>query len=262
MTIRLASPLMLLLLAGCAAEPTGVWALTGSGGTFIEEGISAEAMQDDCAVGFDRFVLVWGGRFIEGSGGVHVAEVPGAQVFDLVPPGPHDLGATEAPVGDHDHLHAVVQPAADAAPGNVDAATVAELGGAGLSMILQGTVTCAGGAVSFDWRFDRATGHHCFADVVIGEGQTATTAYTVAGQRLFQTALQDFDAPLAGQPFVDADADADGEVTLAELDAVDIATPGYDLATWSGVATLADYVTVQTFYFLQTDGSQCVPEIL
>lgn len=261
--IRLASSgLALLLLSGCGG-PTGSWTMTGSGGAYIEDGIPAADMQDGCSVGFDRFLVSWGGRFIEGSGGVVLGEIAGAQVYDLALPGPHDMGTIDGvPVGDHDHLHTIFQPDATATVGNVDEPTRAELTDGGLSMIIEGAVTCGGATVAFEWEFDRATSHHCFALVPIIEGGTTSTTYTVAGQRLFSSALQDFDAPLLGQPVVDADADGDGDVTLSELEAVDIVALGHDLATWTGVETLADYVTVQTFYLVQTDGSQCVPEVL
>ncbi len=258
---RPSGALLLLLLSGCA--PTGSWSLTGSGGSFVEEGIPSSAMQDGCSVSFDRFLISWEGRFIEGSGGVHLAEVEGAQIYDLALPGPHDVGTADGvPEGDHDHIHSRFQPNPGATAGNVDDDTAAELVDGGLSMLLEGGITCGADAVDFSWAFDRATSHHCFAAVPVIGGETTTTAYTLASERMFSTALQDFEAPLRGQPFVDADADLDGQVTLDELASIDIDSTGYDLATWTGIGTFADYVTVQTFYFVQTDGLQCVPELL
>ena len=246
-----------LLVAGCGG-PSGSWSLTGAGSDLVEGGIPATL--DGCSVAFDRFLISWDGRFIEGPGGAVVAEVVGAQVYDFVPAGPHDLGtATNVPVGDWEHVHAIHQPAA-ASPGNVDAATTAEL--AELSMLLGGEVTCGGDSVTFSWAFDRMTKQHCYAEVTIPDGGEGTTAYTVAGELLFATGLQAFDGLYAGQPIVDADADGDGAVTLAELAAVQRADVGYDPGSWDGIDTLADYVTVQTFYFVRSDGEQCTPEIL
>lgn len=258
------APEVLLALALCAGcEATGSWALTASGGALIEEGIPASEMSDGCSVAFDRFLVSWDGRFLEGAGAAVIGEVVGAQVYDLALAGPHDLGAADGvPLGDWDHVHAVHQPDAGATAGNVDDATAAELASNDLSMRIEGTVTCGADAVTFGWDLSRGTKHHCYALVPIEADETTTTAYTIAGERLFATALQDFDAPLAGQPFVDADANGDGEVTLTELDGVDLPTLGYGLGDWDNVVSFADYLTVQTFYFVQSDGNQCTPEML
>ena len=53
---------------------------------------------------------------------------------------------------------------------------------------------------------------------------------------------------------LDADADADGAVTLAELGAVDVAGLGYAVGQYSEVTTLADFVAFLTQTLGHVDG--------
>ena len=47
---------------------------------------------------------------------------------------------------------------------------------------------------------------------------------------------------LQGQAIVNADADADGTVTLEELAAVDVATIGYPVGTHTEITNLSDFI--------------------
>ena len=258
MTLRGCELPLLLLLTGCA--PRGDWALTGSG-PLIEGGIPSTAMADGCSVDFERFLISWDGRFIERGRADPVGEIVGAQVYDFAQPGPHDLGTAQVLLGEWDRVFAILQPSADATAGNVDAATASEIADAGVAMRIEGTVTCPGSFVAFRWDVDRMIKHHCFAEEVITQEATATTAFTVAGERLFSTALEDPSAPMRGQIFVDADVDGSGDVSLAELEQVRLQDVGYDDADWN-LDSLDEFIVVQTFSFLQTDGSPCRPERL
>ena len=57
-----------------------------------------------------------------------------------------------------------------------------------------------------------------------------------------------------GQAIADADADADGVVTLAELEAVPVATLGYQVGQYSEVTNLAQFVGFLTQTLGHVDG--------
>jgi hypothetical protein len=59
---------------------------------------------------------------------------------------------------------------------------------------------------------------------------------------------------LRGQDIVDADADADGEVSQDELAAVGLAELGYDVGSWSEVTDLEAFIAALTHTLGHIDG--------
>ena len=102
-----------------------------------------------------------------------------------------------------------------------------------------------GDAVS-DWTFDPSVRYRCLADapleVVVPDGDSITTQITIHGDHLFYDSLAGEGEELQGLAIVNADADADGTVTLEELAAVDVATIGYPVGTHTEITNMADFI--------------------
>lgn len=230
-----------ILLAACGGE--GTWTLTTWGEDYIEVGIPAEDFADGCSVTYSEFLVTFSGRaLVDGNGDV-AGEVSGAQVYDLVPAGPHEMGATEVRADHYDRVDATIAPSAGATGGNVTEAQVAALVAAQGSIRAVGTVTCGADTVAFDWVFDTDTTYACEPeDLTIPAGGDDATELTIHGDHLFYDGLEDPDAVVRGEAVVAADADADDVVTLAELSAVSVAALGYDVGRYSDVTDLAAFV--------------------
>ena len=226
-------PLLLLPLVACSG---GDWAVTTWGEEYIEEEIPAAAFADGCSVVYDTFALeITEAALLDGNGDV-AGDVPAGR-FELTTVGPQDLGAVEVRATHYGTARFVV------APADGDAVHVA------------GTMTCGPSSVTFDWSFDTATTYLCEPeDLTIPAGGESSTQLTIHGDHLFYDGLEAADAVIRGQAFVDADADGDGEVTLAELGDVDVASLGYSVGQYSSVTDLAGFVTFLTQTLGHVDG--------
>jgi len=222
-----------LLLTACGS---GDWVVTTWGEDYIEEGIPAADFEDGCSAVFDRFeVVIAEAALLDGNGDV-AGDVAGRTV-ELTTEGPQGLGAVAVSATHYDTARFVV--ASEDGP-SVQAA---------------GTVTCGDTAVGFDWSFDTDTTYLCEPDdLTVPAGGEATTELTLHGDHLFYDGLEAEDAAVRGQAIVDADTDADGEVTLAELEAVDVAGLGYTVGQYSEVTNLAEFVTFLTRTLGHVDG--------
>ena len=231
MTLRTLPVLSLLVACG----GTGDWTATTWGEEYIEEGIPAEEFEDGCSATFSTFeVEVTEAVLLDGNGDVAADAGPGR--YDVTDPGPQTMGTAAAKATFYDSARFVIAPAS------------------GDAVHAIGEVTCGGETKSFDWSFDTSTTYLCEPeDLTLAAGGSATTELTVHGDHFFYDGLEE-DAVVRGQAIVDADADSDGEVTLAELGAIDIASLGYNVGPYSDVATLADFVTFLTRTLGHVDG--------
>jgi hypothetical protein len=110
---------------------------------------------------------------------------------------------------------------------------------AGISVYVTGTAERDGSVKRFDWPFrERILYHDCFvpnddgtkSEGIVVEGkQTLSLNIEMQTEALFRDQLDPSVAVLRFQPFADADADADGNVTLDELDGTTLAdlAPSY-----------------------------------
>jgi hypothetical protein len=226
-----------VLLAGCGGE--GSWILSTWGEDYIETGIPAAEFADGCSVVFERFEVVDSDLALLDGDGATVATIDGAFTVDMAEPGPLELGSAPVPATHYDTVTWRIGPTADQA----------------VSVAVAGTIACGGQSVSFAWDFDTDTTYHCEPeDLTIPAGGDDVTELTVHGDHLFYDSLEDPDAILLGQAFVDADADVDGEVTVAELEAVAVAELGYDVGSRAEVTDLYAFVAFLTRTLGHVDG--------
>ena len=229
--------LISLLLASCGGE--GTWTLTTWGEDYIEIGIPAGDFADGCSVVFDRFEVVDSELALLDGDGAVVGEIAGSMVVDMAQPGPVELGSVDVPATHYDAVSWRIGPSDDEP----------------VSVSVAGTITCGEQAVAFAWDFDTDTTYHCEPeDLTIPAGGEDSTELTVHGDHLFYDSLEDPDAALRGQAFVDADADSDGEVTVAELEAVSVAELGYDVGSRSEVTDLYGFAAFLTRTLGHVDG--------
>lgn len=241
--------LAMLALSACAGE--GDWTLTTWGEEYIEESIPSADFADGCEVVYDTFLVVDQDLALLDGDGQVAGEIPGALVFDMTQAGPHEVGTVTVPATHYDTVTWRIAPAADLEPGNATDDQVSRISDLGASIVAEGTVTCGDTTVSFSWDFDTDTLYECEPeDLTIPAGGNDETELTVHGDHLFYDGLENPDAEVRGQAIVDADADADGEVTMDELEAVSVAELGYDVGSRSEVTDLGAFVA----YLSQTLG--------
>jgi hypothetical protein len=203
-------------LAACDDAGTGTIDIRAYGESFIEAGIPAEAMADAWSVTFTRF-------------DVQLSDI---SVAGTTLAGPYSV-ALASPSDGLGHSVATI---AAAASRHADHAFTVD------SIIVEGRATLGENSKTFAWTFALPT-RYSACDTVTRVRDGATTAFqiTVHADHLFADSLVAEELRLVFQPFADADANGDGNITEAELAATDIGSfdPGSDgniddLWTWLG----------------------------
>ncbi len=245
--------LALIPLVGCGGE--GTWEVSTYGEPYIEEEIPAADFADGCSATFDTFqVLIAEAALIDGDG-TAATSMADAQVFDVAKAGPHSVTTLDAPATFYDTARFRIAPASAAVGGNVDDSEATALADSGDSIWATGSLTCGAETKTFDWRFATATQYDCEPeDLTIPNGGTDSTELTVHGDHFFYDGLSNEDAEVRGQAVFDADADADGEVTQAELAMVDVASLGYQVGPFSEVTDLGAFIENLTQGLGHVDG--------
>lgn len=241
-----------ILAAACGGE--GPFSFTLWGEDFVEAGIPADEFDDGCTATYDRFVVVVSDRQVLDEGEL-VWESPEPRAYDLVLPGPTPMDQATLGTGTYTVVAATLAPAASPEAGLVGEADLADV--AGHALRVSGTVTCGAASVDFDWAFDETASYRCdVAPLEIAEGIDAITELTIHGDHLFYGTLgeAEHDDGLLGQAIVDADTDADGIVTQAELEATPLAPLGYGTGSFSDVDDLWSYLAAQTLGVAHVDG--------
>jgi hypothetical protein len=230
----------LLGLAACGGE--GTWEAEIWGEDYIEAGIPAEVFADGCAATFDRFDLRVAAAQIEGG-------EAGPLAVDLTAPGPQPLASVEVPAGLYDEVQFTM------APGDAEGGVGAGLADLGASLVVEGALSCPGGAVDFAWAFDTAVTWACAPDGLnIGKGGAGRSQLTVHGDHLFYNGLEDPEALVVGEAMVAADSDGDGDLTQVELQAAALAPLGYTVGSHGEVSDLWAFLEVQTRSLGHIDG--------
>lgn len=244
---------VICVATGCAGE--GSWVVTIWGEEFIEQGIPAEVFADGCTVVYDEFLVVQRDRALLDGDDAVVGSLEGAQVYDLTQEGPIEMGRTLVPATHYALATVTIGPANGLTAGNANAEQVAELEAAQASIIAGGNLSCDDSSVYFRWIFSTETQYRCEPeDLTIPASGEDTTQITVHGDHLFYDGLENPEAQVKGLAILQADANGDGTVTLAELDAVSVASLGYDVGRYSEVTHLGEFVTFLTRTLGHVDG--------
>jgi hypothetical protein len=260
--------LIALMAAGstiaCGGDDNGrgTVTITTWGEDFIEDGLPSDAFpKDHWSVKYSKFLIVYQGVTIADDSNSVVARLEHPLVFDMTKKAtgnPKTLATFELEAKSWPNLSYQVGPISDdAKPGDLASeADVAQLATEQASVHVEGTATSPGGTTkSFNWSFSPATlfqGCHGQQDgkevegVLVTNGGTQNVELTVHGDHFFYDDLQSEEASPRFQALADADANNDGDITLAELDQVPLYTIPIDNGTYGtgalgNVNTLGDY---------------------
>lgn len=186
-------------LTACAGDDSahGVVSVRAYGESFIEDGIPASAVDDRWVIDFSRFEVTFRDVLV---GGVKLPDPEPVALHQASKAGGHELGSVSVGAGRHQSPRFTIA--------RVEVEGLAEQDGV---------------AKTFSWRFDSPTQYeHCQTTTEVKPDETTTFQITVHADHLFYDSLVSEEPQLRFQPIADADADADGEVTQAELAAQDL----------------------------------------
>lgn len=219
--------LVVTALSGCSPSGDGEIDVTLYGEDFVEHGIPADETADGWSVTFDRFVVTVDDVTV---GGVTVVGIDPVDISEPTDGAGHLLATAPVPAGSHTD------------PGFT------------LSHIeVAGSAVRDGVTKTFDWTFDQRTRYSaCETTTEVLEGETATFEITIHADHFFYDSLVAEDPELVFQGLADADADADGEITRAELQATGIG--GLDPGSEGGIDDLWAWLVAQGRTLGHVDG--------
>jgi hypothetical protein len=234
MTSRLVAAALLALAlslsgAGCGdnlRDTSGSLDIRIYGEPFIEEGIPADVFADGWSVRFDSF-LVSVGEVTAGSAGDDAPALEDAtyRIFDLARPSAGDgftVLSAEVPGGAYDDVGFRLRGGSSAVAGNAGAEDVAFMNERGYSMYVEGVATRGDEMRTFAWGFTTATTYRSCQSVAVVAGAPARSVLTIHADHLFYDDLVSEEPAVRFDAVAGADADGDGDITSAELAAVDI----------------------------------------
>lgn len=242
------SSALLLAMNACNGNGTGRVVITTWGEEYIERGIPSSVFpHDQWSVEFSKFLVLYDDVTIGRYDGELGARLDHPLVFDLAQEfqgGPQVVAEFGLEAGAWQNVSYQVGPNSDRAQPAALAtgSDVALLRDAGASIHVAGSATSPEGeSKAFNWSFAAPTlFRRCRAEqdgrdidgVFVTSGGTQIVELTIHGDHLFYDDLQsDLGAPRF-QALANADANADGEVTMSELEDVPLYTIPLDLGTY------------------------------
>jgi hypothetical protein len=228
------------------------------GEEYIEVGLPQTEFADGYEVVFDRFLVSIGNIEVADAEGNVAARHEGFFLVDHVEPGVKDLVRFDGlEAGAYERVSFETSPAPRSATtlvGGVSEADVELMEAGGFHVYAEGTLSGEGVSKRFAWGFGVPTKlDECEAELdgkvqrgaLVPEGGSDSIELTIHGDHFFYDDLQASDAVLRGKALAQADADADGTITLEELTAVrllDLPADQYGVGGASNVDDLGAFV--------------------
>lgn len=246
-----------LLLCACGAAP-GTLSVSIYGEEFIEKGIPASEFSDGWAVTFSRFLVSTGEvSAARGTGAPDLTEST-YRIFNLATPSNgqgHSVTSQSVPGGAYNRVAFRVAPAPQGTSGgNATAAERDLMSRGGYSLYVEGRATKGVMAKTFSWGFQNKTFYKACESTAMVDGGPASSQLTVHGDHLFYDDLFSAEPNVAFELIASADRDSNGEVTQAELLALDIRTQARYQVGSTGITTLWDFLQYQTSTVGHIDG--------
>lgn len=240
------------LVAGCSSDPTssggkGTATFTTWGEEYIEEEIPADpdgGFIDGWTLHYTKFLVNFSGISVADAAGNVAASSDESYFVDNTVAGRKELIAFEdLDAKAYEKVSYQIKPAAaDAVVVAGDKADLAMMVDEGYSIYVEGEATKGDVTKTFRWGFDTATQYtDCHVEeegkdtlgIVVTNGSTDTSELTTHGDHFFYDRLQASPDPaiqtsLRFDEKAAADADEDGEVTMAELLETPIDVTKYD----------------------------------
>lgn len=260
---KIATILTTAFFMGCGGEEAvgmGSAQFTTWGEEYIEKEIPATEFADGWTVKFTKFLVVISKVRVADSAGVVGAEMESAMLIDHHTPGVKPVITFEnlAAKAWTDVSYSI--PKATMSTELGEGATAADLTlmtSQGHTIYVEGSAEKGAEKKTFRWGFSVPTVYaKCKGDkdgrsingVLVTNGGTDNVELTIHGDHFFYDDLQSPDASLRFDALASTDADADGEVTLAELTQkklidIDPSSGGYGTGTLADVNDLGAFVT-------------------
>lgn len=250
------------LLGGCGSETEGTGAVSFStwGEDYIEKEIPAATFADGWTIKYSKFLIVLGDIRVADEKGAVGAQMETTILVD------HHLPGVK-PIQSFANLEAkpwtdvsFVSRPADASTTLVMGVTEADLTmmkAQGHAVYVEGSAEKGAEKKTFQWGFGVSTKYaQCrgakdgreIEGVLVTNGGTDDVELTIHGDHFFYDDLQSPDAKVRFEAIASADADANGEITLAELSQkklvdIDPSMGGYGTGILADVNDLGAFVT-------------------
>lgn len=226
MVSRATKMILSLALPIACSEEQGDLSVQIYGEEFIETGIPSDVFVDGWAIEFDSFLISVGEVTVAGVGSDPALEETQFKVFDLTTDSGgvgYMVAAGSVPGGSYDQTSYMVASSSDLVAGNASEADVARMKDGGFSVYLAGSATKGDEAKSFAWGFTTRTHYHaCESNAVVKATAPASVQLTIHGDHLFLDDLFSETPSVRFDLVAGADVNGDGDITQAELEAVDL----------------------------------------
>lgn len=210
--------------------------ITAYGEEYIEEGISADDMNDDWEISFDSFIVRFeeikiGNQTFTGPKSIELAKISDGEGFPVA-----TLDEVEG--GEHKDPEFIIS-----------------------ELTITGSATKNEVTKSFSWVFtDRVKYSECEATIQVSGDSDADFEITVHADHLFSDSLVSSEPTLLFGPLAAADADDDGTITEDELKEAGIGA--YDVGN-EDIDNLWDFVRAQSNHLGHVNGEgHCKSEVL
>ncbi|MBN2340718.1 MAG: hypothetical protein JXX29_03865 [Deltaproteobacteria bacterium] len=253
----------LMAMAGCDDSSeneteTGMLSVETWGEEYIETGIPQTEFVDGYGITYNTFLVSISDIAVQsGENAAPALQLPEQKVWDLTQTGPFEIGSGEVDAGDYAHTAYTIAPAAAAATaGNASAADVQLMKDNGYSVYVVGSATNGTDTYTFTWGFTTNTVYEpCHSTGTVSEDAAGSIQLTIHGDHLFYDSAVSADPSLRFEDLALADADADGDITPAELSAYLLAPLAYYMVPGdSGVENMWQYLSHMTTTLGHIDG--------
>lgn len=245
---QLRSVLVALALCGCTGS--GTLSFVTAPAAFTGE------FADGWSFTAEQVLLSFGELQISDADGMAVATLQQPKVVDLIKSSPVELTRFEqVPALRYPDLRYSLKSMLASVPANATVDDLELMHMYSYSVFIKGRAQKGNDSKRIAWGFaldtiyERCHEAGAAPGIAVAANQDSTVELTVRPEQLWRDGLDTTDAPLRWQAMADADrAPADGEVTLAELDSVQLAnlTAGHYAASASAdIKTLKQFVTAQ-----------------
>lgn len=223
-------------LAACGDDDgSGALTFTTWGEDYVEREIPADDVEDGWTIRFDRFLLAIGAVTVAEPGAPPAARMTASKIFAMTAPGAKEVVRfPDLPARAYPEVSFEVAPVTadtELGEGATDADRDAMVAG-GWSVYVEATATRGEVTKRLRWGFGTRTRYErCRSNaagkptdgVVVTNGGVEVVELTIHGDHFFYDDLAAPDAKVRFDALADADADADGEIALEELAAVELA---------------------------------------